>query len=259
VIERRFSPKAKPVRWLGFFLDPKLNWQAHVKHRLALGHHRLTTLARVGGANGTPQKLASKVAWAVAMSTAAYGVEALREGQKWLSDGFDKLTKTIGKTVAGTFSSTKGEEAIRAADTPPTGPTMDRRRGRLLASALAAPFDAPKRALLPPRAKDDWSRKHIFTWFRGASANGQLVKEGQTLERIRSLPRDRTSWPFSATPRKALHAWTDVFFRKSAGMGWIVTKDATGEGEALAQESKCLGPIQTAYDAEVSAIQGAIF
>jgi hypothetical protein len=42
-------------------------------------------------------------------------------------------------------------------------------------------------------------------------------------------------------------------------MGWIVTKDATGEGEALAQESKSLGPIQTAYDAEVSAIQGAIF
>jgi hypothetical protein len=42
-------------------------------------------------------------------------------------------------------------------------------------------------------------------------------------------------------------------------MGWIVTRDATGEGEALAQDSKSLGPIQTAYDAEVSAIEGVIF
>jgi hypothetical protein len=46
---------------------------------------------------------------------------------------------------------------------------------------------------------------------------------------------------------------------KSPGMGWIVIKDETGEGEALARESKSLGPIQTAYDAEVSAIQGTIF
>jgi hypothetical protein len=169
------------------------------------------------------------------MSTAAYGVEAIWEGQKWLFDGFDKLTKTIGRTVAGTFSSTKGEDAIRAADTAPTGPTLDRRRERLLASALAAPLDAPKRALLPPRAEDDSSRKRISTWFRGASANGRLVKEGQTLERIRPLPRDRTPRVSPAVPREALHAWTDRSFRKSAGMGWIVT-NATGEGEALAQD-----------------------
>jgi hypothetical protein len=68
VVERRFNIKAKPVRCLGFFLDPKFNWQAHVKHRLALGHHRVR---------------------AVAMSTAAYAAEAIWEGQKWLSDGFE--------------------------------------------------------------------------------------------------------------------------------------------------------------------------
>jgi hypothetical protein len=206
VIERRFSIKAKPVRWLGFFLDVKFNWQAHVKNRLALGHHRLKTLARVMGANGTPRRLARKVAWAVAMSTAAYGVEAIWEGQKWLIDGFDKLTKTIGRTVAKTFSSTKGVDAIRAADTLPTGPTLDRRRERLLASALAAPVDAPKRALLPPRAEDDSSRRRISPWFRGASGNGQLVKEGQTLERIRPLLRDRTPWAPPLSPSEALHA-----------------------------------------------------
>jgi hypothetical protein len=33
-------------------------------------------------------------------------------GQMWLTDGFDKLTRTIGRAVARTFSSTKGEDAI---------------------------------------------------------------------------------------------------------------------------------------------------
>jgi hypothetical protein len=96
-------------------------------------------MARIMGANGTPRRLARKVALSVAMSTAAYGVEAIWEGQKWLSDGFDKLTRTIGRVVAGTFSTAKGDDAIGAADTLPTCPTLDRRRERLLASALAAP------------------------------------------------------------------------------------------------------------------------
>jgi hypothetical protein len=52
------------------------------------------------------------------MSTTAYGVEAIREGQKWLLDDFYRLTVAIGRTVAGTFSTAKGEDAIRAADTP---------------------------------------------------------------------------------------------------------------------------------------------
>jgi ribonuclease HI len=55
-----------------------------------------------------------------------------------------------------------------------------------------------------------------------------------------------------------IHAWMDGSFRNSAGMGWIVTKDASGEDEALAQESKSRRPIQTSYDTEVSAIEGAI-
>jgi ribonuclease HI len=55
------------------------------------------------------------------------------------------------------------------------------------------------------------------------------------------------------------NAWTDGSFRKSAGMGWVVTRDPTGEGEAIAQDSKSLGPMQTAFDAEVVAIEGAIF
>jgi hypothetical protein len=96
-----------------------MNWRAHVKHRLALGHHRLRTIARIMTANGIRRKLARKVGWAVAMSTAAYGIEAIWEGQAWLLEGFNKLTTAIGRTVAGTFGTTKGEDAVRAADTPP--------------------------------------------------------------------------------------------------------------------------------------------
>jgi hypothetical protein len=77
VVERWFNIKAKPVSWLGFFLDQMFNWQAHVKPRLALGHYRIKKSARVMGANGTPRKPAGKVAWSVAMSTAAYEAEAI--------------------------------------------------------------------------------------------------------------------------------------------------------------------------------------
>jgi len=53
-VHRKFDLNAKPTRWLGFFVDPRLNWRAHVAHRVALGFHRLRTLARVMNANGVP-------------------------------------------------------------------------------------------------------------------------------------------------------------------------------------------------------------
>jgi hypothetical protein len=77
-VKHKFDIKAKPVRWLGLFLDCRMNWQAHVKHRLALGHHRIRTMARIMNANGIKRKLAR---WSIAMSTAAYGIEAIWEGQ----------------------------------------------------------------------------------------------------------------------------------------------------------------------------------
>jgi hypothetical protein len=48
----RFDIKAKPTGRLGFFIDCRFNWQAHVRHRLALGSHRIRTTARVMHANG---------------------------------------------------------------------------------------------------------------------------------------------------------------------------------------------------------------
>jgi len=88
-------------------LTPQLNWQAHAKYRLALRGYRIRTVSRMMSANGIPRRLARKVAWAVAMSTAAYGIEAMWEGQKRLSSGFDKLTASIVRAVAGTFRTAK--------------------------------------------------------------------------------------------------------------------------------------------------------
>jgi hypothetical protein len=42
------------------------------------------------------------------MSTAAYGVEAIWDGQKWLLDGFNKLSAAISRAVVGPFSTTEG-------------------------------------------------------------------------------------------------------------------------------------------------------
>ena len=220
------------IRWLGFFINPRFNFQAHVRHRLALGQHRIKATARVMGANGVPRKLARKVAWAVAMSTAAYGVEAIWEGQQWLLDGFDKLTVRIARTVAGTFSSAKGDDAVRAADTPPTKPALDRRRARLLASALSAPKGTPKEALLPLPASDDSSRRRVSIWHREASKD--LLMEGQEVEKSSPRVRDKTPWSPPPEGSRPLHAWTDGSFRVSAGLGWVVTADEDGAGDIIA-------------------------
>jgi len=78
------------------------------------------------------------------MSTAAYGIEAIWEGQQWLLDGFNKLAVAIGRAVAGTFSS-RARTPYEQQTSLPTRPALDRRRERLLASALAAPAGTPKR------------------------------------------------------------------------------------------------------------------
>jgi hypothetical protein len=75
----------------------------------------------------------------------------------------------------------------------------------------------------------------------------------------RSTPcfRRATPWaPQLITP--TYHAWTDGSFRKSAGLGWIITEDDMGKGPAIAQGSKTLGDKQTAFDAELTAVEAAL-
>jgi hypothetical protein len=77
-------------------------------------------------ANGVPRKLARKIGWLLAMSTAAYGMKVTWRNQKWALKVFEHLTHSIAKAVAGTFSTTLAGDTIRAADTPPAD--LDRRR-----------------------------------------------------------------------------------------------------------------------------------
>jgi hypothetical protein len=84
-ITRSFDIHAKPVRWLGFFIDCRLDWRTD---RLALGAHQIPEITRVMQANSIPQKLARKSSMsAVVISTTAYGIEAIWEGQGWLPQG----------------------------------------------------------------------------------------------------------------------------------------------------------------------------
>jgi len=164
----------------------------------------------------------------------------------------------LGRTVAGTFSTAKGGGAVRAADIPPTKPTLDRRRDRLFASALAALRYSPKQALIPPPATDDCSRKRLSPCYKGASRHGSLLKEGQAVGEASPRPRNRTPWTSPIADSVTAHAWVGGSFRKSSGIGWIVTTDHDGKGDAIAQRSESLGTRQTAFDAEVAAIFRAL-
>jgi hypothetical protein len=64
------------------------------------------------------------------MATAAYGIEAIWEGQPWIVQSFHKLTARTGRDVSGTFASTMGVDAIREAATPPTRAALNRRTER---------------------------------------------------------------------------------------------------------------------------------
>ena len=196
-MEWKFDINGNPVRWPGFFIDSLFNWQVHVRHHFALGHHQLPTVSLVMNANGVSRTLARKVAWAVAASTAAYGVEAIWEGQKWLTNGFYKPSVAIGRAVAGIFGSTKAEDAMRATDTPPISAAPDRRQERQLTAILSSPKGAPERDLLPPPAQDYSSRHQIPKWFHAASGNGRLVHEGKLTELVLPRPRNHTRGRFS--------------------------------------------------------------
>jgi ribonuclease HI len=169
-----------------------------------------------------------------------------------------KLTTAIGRSIAGTFGTAKGGDAVRAADIPPARLALSRRRERLLTSALLAPEGTPKRLLLPPRATDDSSRHRIPRWFAEASDNNRLIKEGRQVEV--STPRVRLKIPWSK-PRASphiCHAWTDGSYRKAAGLGWVFTKDSKGEGPIISQGARNFGGQQTAFDAEVTAVEQAV-
>ena len=113
--------------------------------------------------NEIPRKLARKVAWFVVMSTMAYGIKAIWEDQKWLLDAFNKLMAALGRAVAGTFSTARGEDTIRAAGIPPTQSALDRRRERLLYAHTTGDVPRMDRWLVPQDSRvrvDRHCRRH---------------------------------------------------------------------------------------------------
>jgi hypothetical protein len=83
------------------------------------------------------------------MSRATNGAEAIWKGRSWMFEGFDKLTTTIVRKIAGTFRhrrhSGSGHTANEAA--------LDRRRERLLMSIMAASADCQRKRLPPSHAR----------------------------------------------------------------------------------------------------------
>jgi hypothetical protein len=67
------------------------------------------------------RKRSRTLAWSTSPSTGAYGIEAIWEGRPWIVKEFQRLTARIGhwQYVAGRLWSTKKDDAIREARTPP--------------------------------------------------------------------------------------------------------------------------------------------
>jgi ribonuclease HI len=129
-----------------------------------------------------------------------------------------------------------------------------------LAAALSAPEGTPKRLLLRPRATDDSSRHRIPRWYSEATGSGgnRLIKEGRAVETSAPRARLKTPWTQPRSGRKLCHAWTDGSFKEAAGFGWIVTRDDKGGGPSVAEGLRNIGSQQTAFDAELAAIERVI-
>jgi hypothetical protein len=56
----------------------------------------------------------------------------------------------------------------------------------------------------------------------------------------------------------SIHPWTEGSFRKTAGLGWIITEDNQGAGPVIDQGSKTLPGKQVAFDAEITVIEEAL-
>jgi hypothetical protein len=77
----------------------------------------------------------------------------------------------------------------------------------------------------------------------------------------KDLPMSRSRPPGKIRQLLVVRRWksaTDGSFRRSAGLGWVITKDSSGAGPVVAQGVKMLGGKQTAFDAELLAIEAAL-
>ena len=123
---------------------------------------------------------------------------------------------------------------MRAVDIPPTQPTLDRRKERLLLFTLATTVGAPSERS-SPHPEDDSSRKRIPRWFAAAAGHPEdrLIREGQKNERtspnvFRLAGRD-PHWQTQALGVSVMHGQTG----RSEYLP-VATHNNDGSGPALA-------------------------
>jgi hypothetical protein len=140
---------------------------------------------------GINREHAHTVAWSTSMATAAYGIEAIWEGQPWIVQSFHKLTARIGRDLSGTFASTMGVDAIREAATPPTRAALDRRTERQFIRMITNSDEHPCKNYV-----DEWDQDPEFgslgRWLT-RSRDGLWVR-GQHVEQTKPLALRFADW-----------------------------------------------------------------
>jgi ribonuclease HI len=247
------------TRWLGFYLDRFLNWRSHVQIRIQQALFRQQRVSRFMQRWGIKRQLARTVAWSTSMSTGAYGIEAIWEGQPWIVKEFHRLTARIGQDVAGTLRSTKTDDAIREAGTPPTRAALDRRTDRHFIRLVSNSVQHPCQSYIEGWDQLDDEPDTMDSWLRRSSEG--LWSRGQKVEHTTPLPIlytpwiDRSSGGAETDTGHEVHLYTDGSYRETAGYGWTLHDS---KGYEINCGSGSLGKNQTAYDAEVAAIEEGI-
>jgi hypothetical protein len=91
----------------------------------------------------------------------------------------------------------------------------------------------------------------VITFMRRSIVDSKQVES--------TVPVRRRAAPWATrTTSETCHAWTDGSFEKSAGLGWVVTRDDTSAGPNIAKGPRTLGARLAAYDAGVEAIEAAL-
>jgi ribonuclease HI len=191
------------------------------------------------------------------MATAAYGIEAIWEGQPWIVQSFHKLTARIGRDVSGTFASTMGVDGIREAATPPTRASLDRRTERQFIRMVTNSNEHPCKYYV-----DEWDQDPEFgsmgKWLTRSSDG--LWGRGQHVERTKPLALRVADWldedeSSVHNDKDSLQLYTDGSFRTCTTFGWTLRDSSDRE---IDSGSGSLGPFCTAFDGEGAAIENGI-
>jgi hypothetical protein len=199
---------------------PARGWRTSIPwvpgHTGIAGNERADQLA--GKAASEKRNGRTSIAW----PTAAYGIEAVWEGQPGIVQSFHKLTARTGRDVSGTFASTMGVDAIREAATPPTRAALDRRTGRQFIRMITNSTEHPCK-----NYGDEWDQDpesgSLGRWLT-RSSDGQWVR-GQHVEQTKTLALRFTDWLDEDegsvnNDKDSLHLYTDGSFRTCAAFGW---------------------------------------